>query len=423
MIARFCTYTTLRNLRPSDAFFVLYLMDGVHLSFLAIGGLLAVERVVTGLLEVPLGAATDRWGRRRGLILCFAAMTVAFSLFWYAAQQAEPLPWLYGAQVLFAVGEALRSGTHKAIILDWLDRQGRATEKTRVLAITRLFSKTSAGSSALLGGVLLWTTGEWASLFIVGAVVSVAGAVLMITYPRELERSAPAEPAPSKAGDASAAAKRSVNWPLIALIASSVLFEAHLRLAAQYLQPCLKEAVGLVDLKVVGAAGAIAIGTYQFVQGLLAGGAALLGSPLVRRAGGEARAQLICIGAALAISVAAAVALASTLPIVAAALLLLLGATQNARRPVFVAYLDGFMPKRWRATTLSIENQARSWWFAGITIGAGAVADAVGLAGAFAIVSAGLVVSAVLALVTAPTRRTPSAVAEHVTTNGGAAEA
>ncbi|MGE3853088.1 MAG: hypothetical protein AB7K09_15200 [Planctomycetota bacterium] len=73
---------------------ILYLMDGVHLRFLAIGGLLAFERILTGLLEVPLGVATDRWGRRRVLTLCFAALTVSFVLFWLAAQQAEPLAWL-----------------------------------------------------------------------------------------------------------------------------------------------------------------------------------------------------------------------------------------------------------------------------------------------------------------------------------------
>ncbi|MGE3853087.1 MAG: hypothetical protein AB7K09_15195 [Planctomycetota bacterium] len=44
---------------------------------------------------------------------------------------------------------------------------------------------------------------------------------------------------------------------MVALIAASVLFEAHVRLAMQYLQPCLKLAQEF-DLKLIGAAGAMA---------------------------------------------------------------------------------------------------------------------------------------------------------------------
>ncbi|MGE3853086.1 MAG: hypothetical protein AB7K09_15190 [Planctomycetota bacterium] len=91
-----------------------------------------------------------------------------------------------------------------------------------------------------------------------------------------------------------------------------------------------------------------------------------------------------------------ALALGLSAPLMVVAFLLLLGAVQNARRPAFVAYLDRYMAKRWRATTLSVENLARAWLSAMVLL-AGWLAHMTGLV-AVAVVAGGLFLSAALAV-------------------------
>ena len=54
MIRRFCLYAIFRNLRFFDAFFVLFLLLELKLSYTLIGVVLAYEKILLGLCEVPL---------------------------------------------------------------------------------------------------------------------------------------------------------------------------------------------------------------------------------------------------------------------------------------------------------------------------------------------------------------------------------
>ena len=51
MIIRFCGYTTWRNLRFFEPFFVLFLLLQLDLSYVEIGMLMAYEKILTGVLE------------------------------------------------------------------------------------------------------------------------------------------------------------------------------------------------------------------------------------------------------------------------------------------------------------------------------------------------------------------------------------
>ena len=60
MFLRFCLYGILKNLRFFEPFFVLYLLappshGGAGLSYFQIGSLVGYQKLLTGLLEIPLG--------------------------------------------------------------------------------------------------------------------------------------------------------------------------------------------------------------------------------------------------------------------------------------------------------------------------------------------------------------------------------
>lgn len=374
MIRRFCAYAVLRNLRIFDPFLVLFLLHDVGLSYLEIGALLGWEKLLSGLLEVPLGVATDRWGRRRALIFSFSLASVAFVLFALAPGRVMAVPMLSLAQSIYAVAEAARSGSHKAIILDWLTRQGRRAEKTAVIGKTRFFSKSAGGAAALIGGLVVWTSGHFTPLFWCAIPPTLACAALIWTYPRELDTPDPTAAAPTTsfwAGLGQAA--RRPEW--LALLGISVAFESQIKLALVYLQPFLSDALGAASLDVVAGVGAIVYGGWFFAQGLAAGVASLFSARLAGTDPQRALRGIHRLGAVLLLLVGGLGLIAGSLAWVLLPVFLALAALQNIRRPIFVATLDDVVDPRFRATALSVETQARSWGYAISALLAGALAD------------------------------------------------
>lgn len=401
MLARFCTYAVLRNLRFFDPFFLLFLLHDVGVDFITAGTLLAFEKVLGGALEVPLGVLTDRYGRRRSLIGSFTLAAVAFVIFGVAAHGIWTLPLLYLGQTVYAVAEAARSGSHKAIILDWLTREGRPKEKAQILGVTRFFSKSSAGIAALAAGLIVWRSGSFTWLFYLAIVPTLLAAGLLWTYPRTLEGSLrQSRKAGVRLPGTWAGLKQAARRPgVLGMIAVSVLFESQIKLALVYLQPFLAERLAEVDLTVTAGIGALAYGGWFFLQGLAAGSASLFAPRLERRFGGSEAAirRIHRWGAAALVSLALlGVFTDGMLGLAGLPLFAALAALQNARRPLFVSALDDHMDRHYRATTLSLESQLRGWAYAVSALVAGALADASNIGWALGWMGIALAVAVVL---------------------------
>ncbi len=392
MIVRFCLYSIFKNLRFFEPFFVIYLLagpavGGPDLDFFQIGALVAYQKLLTGLLEVPLGAVTDRFGRVRALIACFVAYVGAFPVYAISASldAGFQLGALYLAQTLFGLGEALRTGSHKAIMLDWADQHGE--DATRVVSVARFFSKTAAGVSALAGGLVLYMTASFTGLFWGATVAAIAGLVLMATYPRELNGEQVRANGEEERPPFRVQLRRLWARPgLPLLMVESVLLESQIKLAQHYLQPFLKFSLEQEDVAVVGALGAILIGLYYLAQDLLGGVSAIAAVPLERRAGGRPAALRMVYLASVAAAVAIALALQQSWLVLGVLGYIAIAALQNARRPIFVAELNEHMDKPQRATMLSIESQTRSFGFAIFAPLTGWIADHYTLAWAVAFI-------------------------------------
>lgn len=393
MIARFCLYSVFKNLRFADPFLILFLLD-LGYSYGQIGLLLGFGRLVLAVLEIPSGVIADFWGRRKSVAACFLFYAAAFALFPFAAAQAEGvrLAWLYAAATLFALGEAMRTGGHKAIMLDWLDSRDESERATRVIAVTRSFSKASAAVSAMAGGLVLWRAREYGVLFHLSAVSALGGFVLMLTYPAALEGEharagvgrkggEPLRILPRFAGLAAAAG-------ILPLFFQSIVFESQAKmLLAYYLQPFLKEGLEARGVLILGT-GALWVGINQLVNEGVGSAGAWFAPSFERWSGGTAsalrRAYRACVGLSIAIGVC------QLRGWMIAGLLALVGVTllQNLRRPVFVGAFNRVMDKPHRATSLSIESQARSLFAAAMLPVTGLVADRWGLGAVFPMISA-----------------------------------
>jgi MFS family permease len=145
MFPRFALYGFLKNLRFFDPFIILIFREG-GLSFLQIGVLYSIRDLATNVLEIPTGVFADAFGRRKSMIMAFMAYIISFCIFYLF-----PSFHMYAlAMVCFAFGEAFRSGTHKAMILEHLALNRMDHLKLSYYGRTRAASQLGSAVNALI---------------------------------------------------------------------------------------------------------------------------------------------------------------------------------------------------------------------------------------------------------------------------------
>lgn len=366
---RFCVYAICRNLRLFEPFMVLFLLLGMQYPIAHVGLLLGYQRLVWAILEIPGGIITDRFGRRSGLISSFIFNLIAFVLLGYCQQSQGHLAWVMVGLTIMGLGESLRSGTHKAMMLHWAQLHDREHDIDEVMATARVFSKVTAGVSAILGGMLLWLTASFTSLFYISAGVCILGAGLIASYPRSLDHSFDEKPVEKANTEQTKTQAKPATWlgklgilgtpGLGAMLISSMLFESQIKVAIAYLQPFLALGFDRSDVAVVGGVGGLGIGLYFLVQDTLPGLCATQGKRLKKRYQGVVKANAVIYAATCMVMLAAVTSLWMNWAWPGLIAMVFLAGLQNLRRPLFVVGLDKFMHKPWRATTLSVESLGR----------------------------------------------------------------
>lgn len=375
MIVRFCLYSILKNLRFADPFLAIYLL-GLGFSYAEIGSMLGCQRLVTTVLEIPSGVGADRWGRRRILAVSFALHALGLSVLGWGAQSSDaPSPlWFFVGLGIFGAGEALRTGSHKAIMLDYLEYHGQAERATHVMAVTRTFSKVSSALAGVIAGGLLFVFRDYAALFWLSAVAAAAGCALVLSYPKYLE----GELRRDRGGDDSILARESRlitmirNTRLWPAMLRSVVYESQVEIILKlFLQPFLKLGLGTAGIALapsestesVRGAGSLVVGANELYRDGLGAVGANGSARFERWVGGTERAlRLLHVATALVILLvglcAANIGVWFWPGLAAVGLLTLL---QNLRRPIYVSSLNRVSNKPLRATILSIDNQAISF--------------------------------------------------------------
>ena len=359
MLFRFSLYGFLKNLRFFESFLLLALLARDY-DFAAIGWLVATREATTTLLEVPSGSIADTYGRRRCMVASMAAYVGAALLLGLG----ERFGVLALAMVLHGVGDAFRSGTHKAMIDAWLRQQGRAGERTRIYGVTRSWSKTGSAVSALIGGILLASGVDYRGLFLASAGIAAANLVNLATYPRALDQIAGAA-APSVLTTLRqlGATLRSVARPgkLRRLLVSSTATLGSYEVARDYLQPVVQHVAlalpitfGLADRGRTG----LAVGIVSSIMFLLAGVASRRAHRVEALLGGADRSARLLVGMQLALYALLGVTLWAGSAWLAMAVLVGLALGQNLWRPIQVGRVGEASEETRTATVMSIESQA-----------------------------------------------------------------
>ena len=182
MFYRFSLYGFLKNLRFFDPFIIL-IFRSYGLSFLQIGILYSIRDVATNILEIPTGVIADSFGRRRSMVAAFLSYIASFLIFYFL----KDFIFLALAMVLFAFGEAFRSGTHKALIFEHLKIQGISDLKVAYYGLTRSASQFGSALNALIAAGLIFYTGSYRVMFLASTVPYLLDLLNVISYPKSLD--------------------------------------------------------------------------------------------------------------------------------------------------------------------------------------------------------------------------------------------
>ena len=363
MIFRFSLYGFLKNQRYFEPFLILAFLQA-GLSFFEIGLLIAFRELCVNVLEIPSGAIADLYGRRRSLMFSFAAYIVGFLTFGFTGQFA----FFFVAMFFLAVGDAFRTGTHKAMIFTWLRLQGRSDERTKVYGFTRSWSKIGSAVSALIAAAFVLATGSYTLVFFLAAVPYIGNIINFLGYPAELEGEPEVHPGP---GAVLAHMRESLRAAFGAgglrrLLLESMGFEGVFHAVKDYLQPILLATA-------VGAASGIAfsdglsevqqsallIGPAYFVLHMLSSVASRNAHRVAGAAGSEDGAARWMWGMAVVVFAVILAAGLADVPVVLILAFVALSALQDMWRPVLIARFDEYSNEAQGATVLSIESQAR----------------------------------------------------------------
>jgi MFS family permease len=330
-------------------------------------------------MEVPTGAIADVLGRRRAMIASFAAYIAAFTIFGLS----EIVGMLFAAMFLFSVGEAFRTGTHKAIIFDWLARQGRADERTAVYGCTRSWSKLGSAVSVVIAAATVFATGDYSTIFLFCIVPYAVNIGNFLTYPKYLDGQ-------RSEGRRLGAVARTLLRALVASMRRSPLR----RLLAESMtyEGVYKASKGAV---------------YCLLH-LLSSFASRRSGRFARGAGGEERAAHLLWWLDLLVFAGMAGGIVMGLSPVVIAAFVLLAVLQNFWRPILVGRVASYADPSQTATVLSIESQAKSLFVVAVAPLLGWAVDRVSSASyelRFVPVVVVGVAICVLMLLTAPGRR------------------
>ncbi len=386
MFYKFALYGFLKNLRLFEPFIILFFRDG-GLSFFQIGLLYSIRDMATNILEIPTGVYADAFGRRKSMVMVFVAYIVSFLIFF-----SFPNFYVYGlAMICFALGDALRSGTHKALILEYLKLNQMEDVKAEYYGSTRAASQLGSAVNSLLAAALVFYTGNYRYIFVVTIVPYVLDLFNMMSYPKELD----GELVELRGGAISGQVKATLktffaifkDGNAMRAIVNSSSFAAFFKGTKEYLQPILKTFalslpifVALDDTR----RSALIIGLVYFVIYLLTSYSSKNAARFSKRFENIARAinATFLVGAGFLF----VAGIASRREWVSLSILIFVGfyILYNLRKPLTVTFVSDLISNKVMASGLSVEAQVTTILTVILFPVLGALADGFGVGTALA---------------------------------------
>ena len=396
---KFSLYGFLKNLKFFDPFIILFFRE-MGLSFLEIGTLFSIREITTNVFEIPTGVIADTYGRRISMIFSFISYIFSFLLFYFF-----PGFGIYAAaMVFFAGGEAFRTGTHKAMILEYLKINNLLQFKVDYYGHTRGWSQFGSAVSSLIAAALVFYSGSYKIIFLSSTIPYVFALFLMISYPKELD----GDIAHGKENGTLSKTKKQIMVTLggfaslfksrgtLRGLFNSSFFDAVFKTIKDYLQPVIRQYALLLPLFIAleeDKRVSVIIGVIYFTLFILTSISSRNSDKLSRKMKSLTRAINLSFLFGALLIVVTGILFNFHLYFPAVLIFVLYYMLENIKRPMNVGYISELISSRVMATGLSGESQLKALFVAVLAPLMGFLADKIGVGGGFIVFAALLVCS------------------------------
>ncbi len=239
-IWKFCFYGLLKNLKFFEPYLYLYLLS-IGINLFQIGLLFSVREIITYIFEIPSGILADQYGKKTELLICFVFYIISFVFFFIGGNFGIILIGM----IFFGLGEAFRSGTHKAMIYSYLEQKGWFSYKTFVYGRTRSFSLIGSSVSAFLSIIFVLGLPALRWIFLLSILPYILDFLLIFSYPDSLNERVETSLSIRKFFTNSILQLKSIfrKKILIRPLLSSSLYDGIFKVLKDYIQPILKIAM------------------------------------------------------------------------------------------------------------------------------------------------------------------------------------
>lgn len=336
------------------------------LSFLQIGSLFSIREISTNILEIPTGVIADTYGRRKSMIFAFSSYLISFFIFYFF-----PGFLVYSiAMIFFASGEAFRTGTHKAMILQYLKIKDLEEYKVEYYGHTRASSQFGSAISSLIAISIVFFAKSYRPVFLYSIIPYIFGLLLMISYPSYLDGEIEKVKGVWKERTAGRIKYTFREFRKIFLVPdalkaifNSSIFDGSFKASKDYLQPILKgQAVALpVFLYFSGKQRtSLIVGIVYFFLYLLTSAASSKSGAFVKKIKSLPLAINITYLSGAILLFLSGLFTSFKLFWAGSVFLIFLYIIQNLRRPMMVTIISDKIPHKTMASGLSVESQIKT---------------------------------------------------------------
>ncbi len=391
---KFCAYGFFKNLRFFDPFLMLFFIEK-GLTYTEIGTLYAIREISINLFEVPSGIIADVMGRKKAMVFSFLAYIFSFFLFFILS---DFIGFIL-AFIVYGVGDAFRTGTHKAMILSYLKAKDWEDYKTSYYGRTRSWSQRGSAWASIISSSIVFYTGHYDYIFLFSILPYVIDLLLMLSYPsylngqRALNDQSIFELFKSHFTDLKVAFSK---WKPFKLIVSTSSYTGYYKSMKDYLQPLLVTlaltlpfGTELEEPQKVAVAIGVIYSLLYFINARMSRSAHLVELKFKSVASALSFVQAVGWSGGVLAGIAYVMGW-TTIAIVCFTLVLLV---QNLRRPMAIKYVSDQFDEKIMATVLSAESQSETLFAAIFAIAIGFLVDLLGIGEGIALFSILLLLS------------------------------
>ena len=361
LIWKFSFYGLLKNLKFFEPYLIIYLL-GLNFSLFKIGVLFSIREAIIYIFEVPSGIIADNYGKKKELMICFIFYIISFLLFFIATN----IYIITLAFIFYGLGEAFRSGTHKAMIYSYLERKNWFEYKAFVYGRTRSFSLIGSSVSAFLSIILIFNIPSLRWIFLVCIIPYMMDFLLIWSYPDYLNESLKNEFKWSDFFKESLNSIKSIfiNKKLRIILISSSFYDAIFKSIKDYIQPILSVLIMASFIETTIEVKEMKLKIYLgLIYGIFYIFSSFASKNVYKLTDRYSSSKLMEISFDIMGIICLIIFFGMKLDSMIFVILMffILYILQDSRRPIFVDVSGDNMKKTERATVLSVDSQLRSF--------------------------------------------------------------